>query len=291
MTNQLTLTSQATGQVVAYIEQPETDAEAISSWIAGKASGLTRQAYKANIDSFLSSIAGKPLAAVRQSDVHTWLASMTEAAPATIEQRLATIKSLVRYLLAVGVITRNFTVGIKLAKVENKLAEKIIDRDDIVRMVDRAKSPRDQAIIWIAYQGGLRVDELCGLEWRHLNGAVLTVTGKGSKTRFITLGDKALARLVALRTADSLPTSPMFVSRKGKGHLDPVQVWRIVKDAAGSVAGGVSTHWLRHSCASHLLDHGVTVKAVQEVLGHANIATTSGYLHIKTGAVSTAALD
>ena len=110
----------------------------------------------------------------------------------------------------------------------------------------------------------------------------ITVFGKGGKTRVVLLSHDTWAELIALEGEDGAD-DPVFASRKGKGHLHPSQVNRIVR-AAGKRAGieaPVSPHWLRHAHASHALDRGAPIHLVQATLGHASVATTGKYLHAR----------
>jgi integrase/recombinase XerD len=113
----------------------------------------------------------------------------------------------------------------------------------------------------------------------------VTVWGKGAKERTVLLPQSVWQELVALGAG---PDEPLFRSRSGGGPLTPVQVRRIVTAAAkrAGIVGAVSPHWLRHGHASHALDHGAPVSLVASTLGHANVATTSRYLHAKPGDAS-----
>jgi integrase/recombinase XerD len=156
------------------------------------------------------------------------------------------------------------------------------------RLLALEPHPRNRVLLRLLYAGGLRVSEICGLKWRDLqerDGAgQVTVYGKGGKTRFVLLSPPTWQELMTLR-GEAAPDSPVFTSRKGKGHLCPVQVHRIVRAAAAGagVEVPVSPHWLRHAHASHALDRGAPVHLVQATLGHASVATTGKYLHARPG--------
>lgn len=149
---------------------------------------------------------------------------------------------------------------------------------------------RDRAILELFYASGLRLSELVNakLENLSLEEGWIRVTGKGNKTRLTPVGggarealqaymDHARPELVKPRT-----TSHIFLSRNGK-RLTPVRVWQIVKERAamaGLDPGKVHPHLLRHSFATHLLNHGADLRVIQEMLGHADIATTQIYTHV-----------
>ncbi len=135
------------------------------------------------------------------------------------------------------------------------------------------------------YTAGLRVSEACGLRCRNLRArgetGQLTVCGKGGKTRTVLLPAAIWRDLKSLDNA-SEPDGPVFRSRSGK-PLDRSRVLRIVQESAkrAGVDGAVSPHWLRHSHATHSLEHGALIHLVQATLGHASVATTSRYLHAR----------
>jgi len=126
------------------------------------------------------------------------------------------------------------------------------------------------------------VEEAHELKWKHISDGVLTVHGKGEKTRFLKLTDKTVALLEEIRPDDAGPDDPVFLSQKGN-PLSTRRIWDIVK-AAGERAGikkDVSPHFMRHSHASHALDRGAPIHLVQAQLGHASLATTSKYTHAR----------
>lgn len=150
---------------------------------------------------------------------------------------------------------------------------------------------RDKAILELFYSSGLRLAELCGarLEWLDLEEGFLRISGKGKKTRLVRIGRDAL---VAIRNylSNERPklvkpksSSQIFLSVRG-GELTPERVRQIVKKRA-KLAGidvNVYPHLLRHSFATHLLEGGADLRVIQELLGHADIATTQIYTHVST---------
>jgi integrase/recombinase XerD len=148
---------------------------------------------------------------------------------------------------------------------------------------------RDHAILELLYGGGLRVGEICSLrvEDLHLDQARAQVRGKGDKERIVPLGRsavEALERYLAigrpeLMKAGSLMTRALFLSVRGKA-LTRQWVWEMVR---GSAVAKVSPHMLRHSCATHMVEHGADLRSVQTLLGHADIATTQVYTHVALG--------
>jgi integrase/recombinase XerC len=154
---------------------------------------------------------------------------------------------------------------------------------DVAKLIDATSTARDRAILETLYGGGLRVSELVGLDRDDLRDGVATVRGKGRKERLAPLGRTATAALEDYlarrpRTADP---RPVFLNAKGR-RLTVRSVHRLLKACALKAGMDPRTkpHTLRHSFATHLLDRGADLREVQELLGHASIATTQIYTHV-----------
>lgn len=164
----------------------------------------------------------------------------------------------------------------KPSKVRNRLAERLLTQQDVVRLIENEKSDRNKVLLLLAYTTGLRVSELCALKWRDLvakqGGGQLVVQGKGGKTRYIMLPTPVWMAVERLRGTASA-SDPVFASRKKGGHLSRSMVMRIVKAAAlkAGIDAPVSPHWLRHAHASHALERGAPLHLVQHTLGHSQI--------------------
>jgi integrase/recombinase XerC len=155
--------------------------------------------------------------------------------------------------------------------------------------IDGAIALRDQAVLELLYASGIRVSELTGLDIHHVDRhrRVLLVLGKGAKERVVPFGlpaDRAVAEWLdrgrpLLRTGES--GSAMFLGRRGR-RLDPRAVRTLVHQRTAAVAGApeMAPHGLRHTAATHLLEGGADLRAVQELLGHASMATTQIYTHV-----------
>lgn len=147
----------------------------------------------------------------------------------------------------------------------------------------------DQAVLELAYASGLRLSELCGvrLEQLHLEAGFITVIGKGNKERVTPVGRTALAALQryleAARPKLVTPKSSaaVFLNQRGRPFA-PVTLWKRIKRRArlAGLARNVTPHMLRHSFATHLLEHGADLRVIQELLGHASISTTEVYTHV-----------
>jgi integrase/recombinase XerD len=147
----------------------------------------------------------------------------------------------------------------------------------------------DQALLELAYASGLRLTELCRLrlEQLQLDAGFLTVIGKGDKERVVPVGDKAVQALrgylAAGRPKLVKPRSPgvVFLTQRGTAFA-PVTLWLRIKKRAlhAGIGRNITPHMLRHSFATHLLEHGADLRVIQELLGHASIATTEIYTHV-----------
>ena len=151
------------------------------------------------------------------------------------------------------------------------------------------ESLREQAILELAYASGLRLSELKNLrlEQLHLEAGFINVIGKGNKERVVPVGRKAVEALnryiETARPKFITPKSPanVFLTRRGTPFAS-VTLWLHIKNRAGraGIERNVTPHMLRHSFATHLLEHGADLRVIQELLGHANISTTEVYTHV-----------
>jgi integrase/recombinase XerD len=263
--------------------QAETDAQMIALWLHGR-SHHTQTAYLADASEF-SGFTGKPLHQVVLGDIQAFGDSLDGMATASQHRKLAAVKSLLSFAHRIGYLPFDVGKPIRLPAVRETLAERILSEAEVQRMLALEAQPRNKAILYLLYSAGLRVSELCSAKWRDLapreDAGQISVFGKGDKTRAILLPISVWNMIFSLRGA-AADDQPVFRSRKG-GHLDPSQVWRIVRKA--SIRSGlekkVSCHWLRHCHGSHSLDRGAPISLVQQTLGHASVATTGRYLHAR----------
>ena len=278
--------------------QAENDDMLIALWLHGR-SPATQQAYTFDTQRLLTFV-NKPLAQITLADLQAFADDLEQdgLAPASRHRTLAAVKSLFSFAVRLGYLRFDTGKPLRLPKLRNQLAERILDEGQVQRMIAFQPNPRDRAIVLLTYAAGLRVSEVCGLKWRDLQsrgdtGGQVTVHGKGGKTRTILLPQTAWNAIVSLREAISdgeassngeaaNDDAPVFRSRKG-GHLSRVQVMRVVRRAAqrATVRRRVSPHWLRHAHASHSLDRNAPIHVVQQTLGHASLASTSRYVHAR----------
>jgi len=213
----------------------------------------------------------------------------------TIQRELSALRGLYRYLLREGRIGHNPAVGVRAPKSGRKLPT-TLGADQLCALLDHAPQSesgdeplmiRDTAMIELFYSSGLRLAELVFVNLGDIDpaDALLTVTGKGAKTRRVPVGTKALAAIRAWLGVRGLLASPgelaLFVSsRGGRIHARTVEhrLQRWAKEQGA--ARGIHPHLLRHSFATHLLESSGDLRAVQELLGHSDISTTQIYTHL-----------
>jgi integrase/recombinase XerC len=207
--------------------------------------------------------------------------------PPSLRAMLSAFRSFFRFLAREGEMQNNPAAGVRSPKVRRKLPE-VLDVDEAATLVEiNANDPlavRDRAILELLYSSGLRVSELCTTRWRDLDigQGLLRVTGKGNKTRIVPVGRMALAALAALRASQPAGADDPILRGHGGHPLTAGAVRALIKRRARQqgVWKRVYPHLLRHSCASHLLESSGNLRAVQELLGHADISTTQIYTHL-----------
>ncbi len=227
---------------------------------------------------------------------------------ATIQLRFSALRSLYRWLMRSGRASRNPLRGITLPKQPKRLPRFLTQEQTETllqapsqewdAMPQKARTPhaerafiRDAAVLELIYSSGLRISEVCGLrvEDVDLSSGVLRVRGKGKKERQTPVGGPAIAALRRYwdaRVVPLDPTSPVFLSAEDSeaAALKPsvVQVRLKTYLARAGLDPKLTPHKLRHSFATHLLDEGADLRSVQELLGHAHLATTQIYTHVTT---------
>jgi len=214
---------------------------------------------------------------------------------ASVSRKAASVHAYVRYLRRHGVLTRDVASRLQTARGPKKLP-RVPRRDDAVAMIERAAEARDEiddprvardvALLELLYGAGLRVSECCGLDVESvdLRKATITVLGKGSKVRRLPLGapacDAVTAYLAHARSALMHESTPaMFVNARGH-RMTPRDVRRVLARHPLSDGRTLHPHSLRHAYATHLLEGGADLRAVQELLGHSDVGTTQVYTHV-----------
>ena len=231
---------------------------------------------------------------VTYSDLREFLAWYNESSrnARTQSRVLSGIRAFFRYLLIEGVIDENPSSLIESPKIGLKLPEvlSVEEIDGIIDVIDLSspEGHRNKAIIETLYGAGLRVSELVNLRITdiHRDEGYIIVTGKGNKQRLVPIGSKALREIDYYRQKrDTLPViknkNVLFLNRRGS-KLTRVMIFTIIKNLAmkAGIKKKVSPHTFRHSFATHMIEAGADLRAVQEMLGHESVMTTEIYTHI-----------
>jgi integrase/recombinase XerD len=217
------------------------------------------------------------------------------ASPATVHRKSACLRSFYRHLRRDGLLETDPTAVLSSPRRARKLPH-VLSRGEVERLLSQPRGTepaalRDRALLEVMYACGLRASEATGLELDDvdLEEHVLLARGKGSKERFVPIGQAALGALrIYLERGrpalvKQLPETHLFVNFRG-GRLTRQGLYKIVRRHAASagLADRMSPHTLRHTFATHLLAGGCDLRAVQEMLGHADVATTQLYTHLSS---------
>src|SRR5437764_4098826 len=217
------------------------------------------------------------------------------AAPATIQRKVACLRSFYRHLRREQLLDHDPTAELRAPRPRGRLPN-VLGRDDVVKLLQQptGTSPaalRDRALLETMYACGLRASEATGLELSELDleGGILRARGKGSKERIVPIGGKAIEALRAYvkhgrpRLVGIRPEPRVFVNLRG-GSLSRQGLYKIVRGHARSAGleRRMSPHTLRHTFATHLLAGGCDLRSLQEMLGHADLGTTQIYTHLST---------
>jgi integrase/recombinase XerC len=259
-------------QFAAFLSGPDTDASAEGEAL----SGLIRAVTPLELRRYLAELRG------------------SNYSRATIARKIATLRSFYKYLARQGEVQRNPVKVIRTPRQEKRLP-KFLDPAEIERLLGAAKgkdflSLRDAAMLEILYSTGMRVSELVGLDLADIDpiGEVVRVRGKGRRERLAPLGSYAITALnrylEARAKAGVHDAKAVLINRHGE-RLSARSVRRKLGKylALAGLDPHVSPHTLRHSFATHMLERGADLRAVQELLGHRSLSTTQIYTHVTAG--------
>jgi len=281
---------------------PSRHVEAFLEMLAAErgAAKLTIAAYRNDLDDFAAFLAaaGKPVEAADAAALRRYLGRLVGAgmAPRTTARRLSALRQFHKFLFAEGVRSDDPTGQLDSPRLGRPLP-KLLAEAEIEALIAAARQmagPEGKRLVCfveLLYATGLRVSELVALPLGRLRDErFLLVTGKGGKERLVPLSAparQALADYAAVRgefLAEGATSRFLFPSRGAEGHLTRRRCGQLLKTlalTAGLDPARVSPHVLRHAFASHLLDHGADLRSVQQMLGHADIATTQIYTHVQ----------
>lgn len=299
---------------MAYFYRYEVMMENLSDYLddfidylrARNVSEETVRAYRADLNQFLLFLKEHKISPVPTSldtlHLREYLVYLKEQnfLKSSVARKVASLRAFCRYLTRKGVLDNNPALILRSPKLDKKLPN-FLSESETSGLIDRIDSSclvgkRDKAILEVLYSTGCRVSELAGLQLRDVDLAsgVVRLRGKGKKERLVPLGKFAISALteyLTARTADKQPNTPgapLFYNHRDKkspGKLSDRSIRRVIKwrtKELGLTGRKISPHTLRHTFATHLLDHGADLRSVQELLGHKNLATTQIYTHIST---------
>ncbi|PIS00315.1 MAG: tyrosine recombinase [Chlamydiae bacterium CG10_big_fil_rev_8_21_14_0_10_35_9] len=245
----------------------------------------TLEAYQSDIESFLSFKKDKN---ITNDLVYSYLKKLHQAnlASSTIARYLISIKVFLNYLRKENIFQES--IFIDTPKVWQLIPE-VLTYDEITELFKAPNTTtligaRDLAILELIYSSGLRVSEVCQILYKDLQKNILKVKGKGSKERIVLVGKKAesaIQNYLSRFRKGIKEKDYLFVAKKGR-PMDRVAIWHRIKFYAkqAKIMKNISPHTLRHSFATHLLENGADLRVIQELLGHASVATTDRYTHI-----------
>jgi integrase/recombinase XerD len=277
------------------------------TWLAVEKgrSANTLAAYRRDLAAYVAWLEreGVTVDTVGEADIERYVACLRSAgrAPASVARAVVAVRTLHRFLAEEGRADRDPAADVAPPRVPAGLPKPLTE-DEVVTLLasvrgDDAVARRDRAILELLYGTGVRISELCGLSLGDVDlaGKLARVFGKGAKERVVPIGRAARDTLeawlspggrgvlVPARWARRGDADAVFLNQRG-GRLSRQGAWAIVHQHASRAGldGRLSPHVLRHSCATHMLDHGADIRVVQELLGHASISTTQVYTKVST---------
>jgi integrase/recombinase XerD len=296
-----------TDEVVVDDADLPLEVEDLLLWLSaerGRAAG-TITAYRRDLRTYCAWLRERAcaLADVTEEDLSAFLAALRGRglAPASVARTMVPVRALHRFLADEGRTPSDPGSGLELPRVPKGLP-KALTEEEVGRLLDAPVGDepavlRDRAMLEVLYGTGLRVSELVGLSLGDvdLDAALLRAFGKGSKERIVPVGTPAVRALAAWFDPGGRPelvpaqwrrrgdAEAVFLNTRG-GRLSRQGAWDVLRRYARQVGleGRLTPHVLRHSCATHMLDHGADIRAVQELLGHASISTTQVYTLVST---------
>ena len=283
-------------------------AEELLSWLAVEKGRRpnTLAAYRRDLvgyESWLREQGVEVAGSVEEATVARYIAHLREAglAPASVARSMVAVRSLHQFLVREGTTSADPTSGLKPPPVPQGLP-KALSEEEVESLLSKVTGEgpaqrRDRAVLEVLYGTGMRISELTGLSLPDLalEEQLVRVLGKGNKERLVPLGRYARdaldawlgpggrPALVPLRWARRTDSAALFLNLRG-GRLTRQGAWGVVRlyGRRSGLDGRLTPHVLRHSCATHMLDHGADIRVVQELLGHASIATTQVYTKVSS---------
>ena len=247
--------------------------------------------YKLDLEEFFVFLQETPIERVDYFHLRRYLGNLRtkNLKPRSLARKLSALRSLFKFLFREGLIKKNPSTLLMTPKLDKKLPH-FLSENDAIRLLeapvgDSEASLRDRAILETLYSTGMRVSELVGLNKDSVDfiSNIVKVAGKGKKERLLPIGDTALNLIKKYIDTRPHKADAIFLNHHGR-RLTDRSIRNIVNKyiLQASIQGKMSPHALRHSFATHLLNAGADLRAVQELLGHVNLSTTQIYTHMTT---------
>jgi tyrosine recombinase XerC len=247
--------------------------------------------YREDLQEFSQFIKEAPLEKVDYLTLRRFLAFLRtkNLKPRSLARKISCLRSFFRFLCREGYLKNNPTILLSTPKLDKRLPN-FLTEDDMVKLVESPSSNevsglRNRAILEALYSTGVRISELVGMDIEDIDfvASVVKVLGKGRKERLIPIGERALSAIQEYLNKREKESKILFLNKNGtrltgRGIRDVLE--KYIK--LTSLKTHVSPHTLRHSFATHLLNHGADLRSVQELLGHVNLSTTQVYTHLTT---------
>lgn len=254
----------------------------------------TLEAYKRDLQKFSAYLekTGEGIMSFKRKDVVSFISSLRDSGiqSATLARNIAALRGLCKFMLLENLIKEDPTENLSTPK-GWKRVPKILGFKDVSTLLEKPHgekfSLRDKAILEIIYSSGLRASEVVNMKTGDINyeAGFITIKGKGSKERVIPINETALKTIKRyieeLRPAFlNNKTSPYLFLRRGGKPMTRQRLWQLIKIYSNTLPVKISPHTLRHCFASHLLDGGADLRALQKMLGHTDISTTQIYTKV-----------
>jgi integrase/recombinase XerD len=272
----------------------DSELDGFLALLTARRSPRTVDAYRRDLAG-LSTWLGRPLATATTDELESWLAELRAQglAPATVARRTAAVRSFFRHLVLLGAVSENPAAALELPR-RRRTLPRTLSPSEAERLIEAAagitpRDLRDRALVELLYGAGLRVSEAVGLERAgvDLENRLVRCVGKGGKERIVPIGRAAAEAIRRYQSRgrpflDRRHRPELFLNARGGGltRAGAFLILRRLAAKAGLEPERVHPHLLRHSFATHLLEGGADLRSVQEMLGHADLATTELYTHV-----------
>lgn len=250
-----------------------SDEHLVELWLNGRPEE-TQQAYRREARRFLAFLDATGLQEAKVADLVAW-ADTLKGKPPTRARSISAVKSLLSYAHRTGYTVFNVGAALRCPRLPSELHKRIVDVAVVKAMLEVEAPERDLVLVRFLYVSGARISEAVRLDAEDIGPGRVTLHGKGQKTRTIVVPEVITQELLSLNNE-----GPIFRNHRG-GRLSARQARRVITQISIEAGHSLSPHWLRHAHASHALDNGAPIHLVKESLGHANVATTSRYLHAR----------